>query len=499
MTQGLFDAFYLPPALAETAETSVQRFGPAHDSVELRLATVSPAVIPDWIEALRTARAELIAQRSAAEVHRTLERVAQRFQNRDDAARRNAVDWLARMGRFSPPMIEQALMDTFEPLTSGGVSRWVASELGSASALDAPTPDRHGVPRLAFGPEWMLQIYAGNVPGLPVWPFYSALAMRTALFAKTSSQEPVLAPLLARTIAEEDPLLGACALVVWWKGGTTELDRAALERAPAVLAFGGENAITSIAREANPEAKVVLQGPKVSVAYVASSSLTRTGLAALAARAAYDIALYDQQGCLSPHAIYVERGGQVGPAAFASALGGALEQLRDGLPRRTPGPREAARVQLYRAQAHFEEALDDRGTRVLASAEGTDWTLVYEDGARFEPTPAYRTVRVHAISKPEEVVEALRPAVPWIEAIGLDAKGSDRRKLAAAFAATGVPRVTSLGSLQRPELTGTHGGVHRLLPFVRWSTIESGAAKRGTGKRPPAKSRRPSGKNRKRG
>src|SRR5262245_35786359 len=154
MTQGLFDAFYLPPALAGTAETSVQRFGPAHDSVELRLATVSPSVIPAWVEALRSARAELVAQRAAAEVHRALERVAQRFLRPEDAARRNAVAWLARMGRFSPPMIEQALLDTFEPLTSGGVSRWVASELGSASALDAPAPDRHGVPRLAFGPEW---------------------------------------------------------------------------------------------------------------------------------------------------------------------------------------------------------------------------------------------------------------------------------------------------------------------------------------------------------
>jgi len=64
---------------------------------------------------------------------------------------------------------------------------------------------------------------------------------------------------------------------------------------------------------------VVLQGPKVSVAYVSSASLTRSGLGGLAARAAFDVALYDQQGCLSPHAIYVQRGGEVGPAAFAAA------------------------------------------------------------------------------------------------------------------------------------------------------------------------------------
>src|SRR3989454_1055817 len=341
--------------------------------------------------------------------------------------------------------IERALADTFGPLAAGGVSRWVASELGSAAALDRPAPDRKGIPRQAFGPEWMLQIYAGNVPGLPVWPFYSALAMKSALFAKASSQEPVLAPLLARTIAEEDPDLGACVAVAWWKGGTIELDRAAVRRAPAVLAFGGENATASIARESHPEAKVVIHGSKVSVAYVSRASLTRAGLGSLAARAAYDVALYDQQGCLSPHAFYVERGGDVGPAAFPSALVGALEALRDGLPRREPEADQAARVQLYRAQAHFEEATGSRGTQGLASSEGTDWTLVYEDGARFEPTPAYRTVRVHAVSGVDEVAAALAPEAHYIEAVGLEAKGKEKAALAAAFAATGVPRITGVG------------------------------------------------------
>jgi hypothetical protein len=235
---------------------------------------------------------------------------------------------------------------------------------------------------------------------------------------------------------------------------------------------------------------VVLQGPKVSVAYVSSASLTRSGLGGLAGRAAYDVALYDQQGCLSPHAIYVQRGGEVGPAAFAAALGQALEELRDGLPRRALEAEHAARVQLYRAQAHFEEALESRGTRVLTSSQSTDWTLVYEDGARFEPTPAYRTVRVHAVSGAEEVTEALAPAAHYIEAIGVEARGSERGKLAGAFAATGIPRVTALGSLQRPVLAGTHGGVHRLLPFLRWSTVELGAASARKPRRPSSKKRK---------
>ena len=117
---------------------------------------------------------------------------------------------------------------------------------------------------------------------------------------------------------------------------------------------------------------------------------------------------------------------------------------------------------------------------------GTDWTIVYEDGARFEPTPSYRTVRVHAVSGVEEVAAVLTPEARSIEAIGLDAKGRERLALAAALAATGAPRIAALGSLQRPALFGTHGGVHRLLPFLHWSTVELG-----TGKRTPRPAKKP--------
>jgi acyl-CoA reductase-like NAD-dependent aldehyde dehydrogenase len=243
VTQGLFDAFYLPPGLAEAAETSVQRFGPAHDSVELRLVTVTPAAIGGWIDALWVARAERLARRPAAEIHHVLERVAQRFLDPESAPRRSAAAWLERMGQFSVPMIERALEDTFRPLASGAVSRWVASQIGPPWR-STPRRGRGGIPRQALGPESMLQIYAGNVPGLPVWPFCSALAMKTALLAKTSSMEPVLAPLLARTIAEEDQDLAACIDVVWWNGGCTELDRGGVRDARR-CSLGGENAIAS--------------------------------------------------------------------------------------------------------------------------------------------------------------------------------------------------------------------------------------------------------------
>jgi len=495
------DAFYLPAWLAVGMETTVQRFGPAHDSMELRLPVVTPNDLQRWIEALRQARAERLVQRSTASILRSLDRVTTRFLDPRDLARRSAIAALERAGRFSAPMVERALDDAFAPLARGGLRKWLVSELGSASALDRPS-SVGGALRAAHGPEWMLQVYAGNVPTVSIWPLLIAPLLKSALLAKTSSQEPILAPLLARTIAEVDPEIGECLAVVWWKGGAAELDRAALADAQAVLAFGGDVAMASIARQAPHGTPLVLHGPKLSIGYIGRHALTRGALPKLAARAALDVALYDQQGCLSPHAYYVERRGAVSPVDFAAALGEALESVARTLPRREPTATESAAIQMERAQARFSAgAADDRARAstgagasrggVFASRGGTHWTVVCENGARFEPGPAHRSVRVHAIESPEEFERAIAPDARYVEALALEEAGPRRAALAARFAAIGLPRIAAVGALQRPSPLSTHGGVRRLLPFVTWTTVESAKAPAARPPRPaksPAKS-----------
>jgi hypothetical protein len=482
----VLDAFYLPPALAASLETTLQRFGPSTDSLALRLPVVTPEALERWIAHLRRARGERLAARPIAATIRSLDRVAQRFLDPRSRPRREAIEALSRAGSFSPPMVAHALDDAFGPLARGGITRWLAAELGSARSLDRPMPGPGGTRRRAHGPEWMFQIYAGNVPTVPVWPMLSALLLKSALLGKTAAQEPVFAPLLARAIAEVDSDLGDCIAVVWWKGGQSELDRVPLERAPAVLAFGGDSAMISVAAAVLPGVPLVLQGPKLSLGYIGAGVMRRGSLAGLAARAAHDVSLYDQQGCLSPHAFYVERGGMVAPVAFAEALGAALDQAARRLPRREPDPAAAASIQMSRAQAALEAATG-RVSRVLESARGTEWTVIAEGGARFEPGPAHRVVRVHAVADVEEFARAMAGSERFIEAIALEERGVRRERVEARLAELGVPRITAIGALQKPSLFTAHGGVARLLPFVRWTTVEKGTASKRVGSAPKKK------------
>ena len=69
------DAFYLPPALAGTVETTLQRFGPPPDPLEIRLPLLTSEVLAQWIEHLRAARAKHLATRPIAATLRSLDRV----------------------------------------------------------------------------------------------------------------------------------------------------------------------------------------------------------------------------------------------------------------------------------------------------------------------------------------------------------------------------------------------------------------------------------------
>ena len=179
------------------------------------------------------------------------------------------------------------------------------------------------------------------------------------------------------------------------------------------------------------------------------------------------------------------------PEKFGEALAAALEEASKDLPATVAEEEDAAGVQLTRAQARFEPAGIATVTRVLESPGSTSWTVIVDDRARFEPGPTRRTVRVHAVDGPEEVIRVLTPGARSIEALGLEARGPERVRLAALFADLGIPRIAPVGSLQNPVPWGTHGGVPRLSPFVTWTTVEHSGGSPGPARAQGAVKRKP--------
>src|SRR5205085_2146383 len=99
--------------------------------------------------------------------------------------------------------------------------------------------------------------------------------------------------------------------------------------------------------------RFVPYGHRISFAAVGREALAGGAAAETAEGIARDLCVFDQQGCLSPQAIYVERGGATTPEEFADLLAAALEAARSRIPRRQLGPAEAAAIHQYRASVEM--------------------------------------------------------------------------------------------------------------------------------------------------
>src|SRR5690606_32859155 len=104
-----------------------------------------------------------------------------------------------------------------------------------------------------------------------------------------------------RALSDADPEIGDCVAVTWWPGGNETIEEAALARVGLVVHYGGADAIASLRSRAHPRVKFIEHGPRISFAIVRADTADPDAPAELA-RA---VALFDQQGCVSPQVAYI--------------------------------------------------------------------------------------------------------------------------------------------------------------------------------------------------
>ena len=121
-----------------------------------------------------------------------------------------------------------------------------------------------------------------------------------------------------------------------WPSGaaeTRDLEKALFDEADCVTATGSDETLAAIRQRLPAKVRFLAYGHRVSFAYVTGGVLNGLNARKAAAQAAADVAAWNQQGCLSPHVIYVEHGGAVPPEQFAEMLAEELERREETEPR----------------------------------------------------------------------------------------------------------------------------------------------------------------------
>jgi len=401
---------------------------------------LTPSVLSVKAKGLRAAAQQDLRGLPSEEIGGRIGAVAAKWLEPNYAHRRRAVNETSSETGLAPAMVTAGLDAAFAELLPPRLGGPAIQDLIDAQIQpeSAACPD-------GTGPSLVTHFLAGSIitPGL--WSICLGLMGKAANLVKCSSHDRIFPFRLMESFREEDDQLGQCVDVHYWGRDDTGLTDAAIEEADVVVAFGDDESIRQLQARVEPPRRFIGHGHMVSLAVVGQDAFESE----IARGLARDTAFYDQQGCLSPHVVYLI-GERPNCLAFCEVLARAMAELEREWPRRKLDPIEAARIQEARGSHELKQA-SDPVTRSWSSGTSTAWTLLYDEDPAFEFSCLNRVLRVKRLEDPDLLDEALTPVRGRIRGVAL-APGS-LLDSAAISERLGSPYLCAPGHLQLPPLS----------------------------------------------
>jgi len=438
-------------------------------------AVLTPEMLSEACRTLRRNREQYLAARSTESLIELLSAVALNWLNPGYTFRKLALEHGPAATGFSRETLSNGLDQFFRQLTPENFSTLLTQDLGHTQRLEkfvaTVAEERQSRRSIACAPELLVQIAAGNLPNPSFMSLALGILLRSAQVMKCASGGAFLPRLFAHSIYDEDRKLGACLEVAEWHGGNTALEDVLFADADCVTATGSDEALAAIRQRVPARARFVGYGHRVSFAFVAKDALTSYNSRRVISRAANDVVAWNQLGCLSPHAVYVENGGTLDAEGFAEALAQELAE-REAVEPRGSVPNEAA-AQIASRRAFYEvRAAHSPDTRLWTSEQSTAWTVVYESGAKFPHSCLNRFIYVKGVPDLKAVIEGADTVRKQVSTVGIAASEARSMALATEFARWGATRICPIGEMQNPPLTWRHDGRPALGDLIRWTDWE---------------------------
>ena len=471
MTIQRWRAGHLPGLAADAVDWHVLPFEGHGRRVEVEVPLLTGPQMRALAGYVRSAARRHLQTMPADAIVDVLARAVARLLDAQDPVRRELDELLPVVTGYDAEMVRLGLTSYLHTFRAPQLHRFLAQDFSNPKILDGFQPALKGGAIRAFGPALLAHVWAGNVPGLPLWSLVCGLLVKAGNIGKLPSAEPVFASVFARLLAEVHPPLADCMAVTWWKGGAPGPAAALYAEAETVLAYGGSAALREVRDQVPITTRFLGYGHKLGVALIGRDALDMQRGPATARLAAMDIVRYEQQGCYSPHVVYVERGGAVDPRQFAQHLAAELANLAHRHPRRALPFAEAAAVSAWRQAAEWR-ALGGQGGELLGD-EASTWAVVYSDMAQpLAPSAGHRCIVVSALDALEDVLPQLAPHAAFLQTAGLATTPEHLYRLAGLLGQAGVTRIAPIGAMTQPEAGWHHDGRFNLADLVRIVEIE---------------------------
>jgi hypothetical protein len=436
-------------------------------------STITPQLVTDACQTLKQNRAKFLSQHSTGELVEWIAKLAREWLDPDFPFRKMALEKGPAQTGFSHQTIAAGLDHFFSQVTGEQLEALILQDLGSVRRLDefvANESERlQNRSSIARGPELLVHITGGLLPNAAWTSMILGLLVRCAQFVKCATGTSFLPRMFAHSLYSAHPKLGACLEIAEWKGGTAALENPLFAEAGCVTATASDETLLTLRRALPAHVRFIGYGHKLSLAYITRESLAQSEK--LVTALADDVSAWNQLGCLSPQAIYVESGGPVSSDQFAERLADALAAKESSEPRGAV-PTEAAAAISTRRMAYQVRASADPSTKIWQSENSTAWTVVHDPALELQGSCGNRFVFVKPVEQVDQFFANLEPLRGKISTAALATAKNRIEELGRRFADAGVTRVCPVGQMQVPRFSWRHDGRPALGELVTWTDLE---------------------------
>lgn len=467
-------AGYIPGIAADALAWETLIFEAHGQRLDVTVPRLTPLQLETVATTVSAAARDRLASMPALEIVDAIDHAIARMLDTNDPSRQEIERLLPIVSGFDPEMVRLGINASLKAFRRPQLMRFLVEDFGDPGLLDGFRPRAKGGWTRAYGPALLGHVWAGNVPGLPLWSMVSGLLVKTGNVGKVSSDEPLFAGWFARVLAEVEPRLADVFAIAWWPGGDTAMEQALCRHADVLTVYGGDTALAAWQRQLPVGKRLLQHGHKFSAGLVSATALDTRQSQLTARQAALDIMRWDQQGCYSPQVFYVERGAQASPHDFACHLAGELSALQHTFPRRSLSLEEAASVAGWR-QALGIKQLQGENIELIGPVDAP-WCVAYIDQPQAPPPGALnRTACVVAVDNLDDAALWLGSQRAFLQTVGLAASPEELFRLAPLIAQAGATRICALGSMTMPASGWHHDGRFSLLDLIRMVDIEASA------------------------
>ncbi|WP_017727917.1 acyl-CoA reductase [Halalkalibacterium ligniniphilum] len=445
--------------------------------LELKMPELLPTHLEEIIRTLKLQQQDYLQKLRTNDVIDLVNEAVHKWLDPQYELRQFADQWLPVITGYDPEMTRLFLQSYLRQFRKEKLQRMVDEDFSNPLVLDEFRPRQSGGLFRAYGPALATHVFSGNVPALPLWSLTAGLLVKSATLGKISSSEPLFPVLFAKTLQEIEPKLGETMAMVWWKGGDEALELASFSKSEAVIAYGGDETIEAIKQRIPSRTRFITHGHKVSFGVITNECLVGANAWKTAKLAALDASWFDQQGCLSPHVFYVERGGKYSPKDFAQMLANEMANFQSKHPRAPLTKEEHHAILKKRASLEFE-SYSNQGIHLLKSEQGTNWTVVLRESFDKETeifpfSPLNRFVTVIAVDELQQVKEHVKQMKGYIQTVGIGCSPQRFYDLIEMLGECGVNRMCALGSMPQPQPGWHHDGRFHLADLVHFCDVEA--------------------------